>query len=151
MPGGGGGGLGKSRSLNSSRPDERIDGKARSAVLRRLGGYLFQHIGYVLLAFFMMIVSNLLNLVGPKLSGNAIDAIVGVGNVDMNKVVFYCVLMLVFYSISALMSYGLAVVMVKLSQKIIYTMRRQIFNRLTELPVGYFDTHATGDIISHIS
>ena len=41
--------------------------------------------------------------------------------------------------------------MVRLSQKIIYTMRRQLFEHLTELPVSFFDQHATGEIISRIS
>ena len=41
--------------------------------------------------------------------------------------------------------------MLCLSQRIIYKMRKQVFEKLTILPVGYFDTHATGDIISHLS
>ena len=152
MPGGGGGGMGKSRSLNSARPEEKIDSKTKSAVLRRLGKYMLEHIWYVVAAFFLMLVSNVLALIAPKLSGAAIDVIKpGEGAVDMGSVIMYCVLLLVCYAVSAIMSYILAVIMVKLSQKIIYTMRRQLFNRLTELPVGYFDTHATGDIISHIS
>lgn len=148
----GGGGLGRSRSLNSSRKDEKIDPKAKSAVLRRLGGYLLRHGWYVLLALCLMLGANILALIGPKLSGAAIDAIgVGAGNVNIDIVLKYCGLLIIFYTASAIMSYILAVVMVKLSQRIIYTMRRQLFNRLTELPVSYFDTHATGDIISHIS
>jgi ATP-binding cassette subfamily B protein len=55
------------------------------------------------------------------------------------------------YAISSLLSYLLAVVMVYLSQKIIYTLRREVFEHLTTLPVSYFDTHQTGDIISRIS
>jgi len=38
-----------------------------------------------------------------------------------------------------------------ISQRVSYTMRKEVFAHLTELPVGYFDTHQTGDIISHIS
>ncbi len=152
MPGGGGGGMGKSRSLNSGRPETKIDPKTRSKVLRRLGKYVFAHKWHVLLAFCLMLVSNVLALIAPKLSGAAIDAIKpGQGAVDMSSVIYYCILLLLCYAVSAAMSYVLAVTMVKLSQKIIYTMRRQLFDRLTELPVGYFDTHATGDIISHIS
>ena len=152
MPGGGGGGMARMRSLNNGRPEEKIDPKAKSKVLRRLGKYVFVHKWYVLLAFCLMLVSNVLALVAPKLSGAAIDAIKpGQGAVDIESVIFYCSLLLIFYAVSSAMSYVLAVVMVKLSQKIIYTMRRQLFNRLTELPVGYFDTPATGDIISHIS
>jgi ATP-binding cassette subfamily B protein len=41
--------------------------------------------------------------------------------------------------------------MIRLSQRITYTMRKQVFEKLTTLPVGYFDTHATGDIISRLS
>ncbi len=152
MPGGGGGGMGRSRSLNSGRPEEKIDAKTKSAVLRRLGKYVFAHKWHVLLAFCLMLCSNILALIAPKLSGAAIDAIKpGAGAVDMQTVIGYCILLLICYAASSAMAYVLAVTMVKLSQKIIYTMRRQLFNRLTELPVGYFDTHATGDIISHIS
>ena len=152
MPGGGGGGMGRSRSLNSGRPEEKIDAKTKSAVLRRLGKYVFEHKWHVLLAFCLMLCSNVLALIAPKLSGMAIDAIKpGAGAVDMQTVIGYCILLLICYTVSSAMAYVLAVTMVKLSQKIIYTMRRQLFNRLTELSVGYFDTHATGDIISHIS
>ncbi len=41
--------------------------------------------------------------------------------------------------------------MIHLSQRITYKMRKQVFEKLTTLPVSYFDTHATGDIISHLS
>ncbi|MBQ9086583.1 MAG: ABC transporter ATP-binding protein [Clostridia bacterium] len=125
---------------------------AKAAVVRRISKYLVQHKGTVLICFVMMVCSNVLALAAPKLSQRAIDAIEpGVGKVDFRSVIFYCALMLVFYILSALLSYLLAVTMVKLSQKIIYTMRRELFNHLTELPVGYFDTHATGEIISRIS
>ena len=70
---------------------------------------------------------------------------------DFDTVWLYGGLLIAFYAISGLLSYLLSVLMVNLSQKIIYTMRREVFEHLTSLPVGYFDTHATGDIISHIS
>ena len=99
-----------------------------------------------------MLSSNLLALAGPMLSGEAIDAIeLGAGNVDLPRVLLYTSLLVIFYALSALMSFVLAVLMVKLSQKIIYTLRREAFEHLMSLRVGYFDTHATGDIISHIS
>ncbi|MBQ8140270.1 MAG: ABC transporter ATP-binding protein [Clostridia bacterium] len=122
------------------------------AVLKRIAKYLLAHKPTVVLCFLMMIVSNVLALAAPKLSQKAIDAIeLGAGRVNISEVALYCALMLVFYLLSAVLSYVLAVVMVKLSQKIVYTMRRQLFEHLTELPVGYFDTHATGEIISRIS
>ncbi len=150
--GGGGGGMGRSRSLNSASQDQKIDKQTKSKILMRLAGYMARHKWLVLLAFSLMIISNLLSLVGPKLSGKAIDAIeLGRGAVDFERVYYYCGLMLAFYTISAILSYILAIIMIRLGQKIIYRMRKQIFDRLTELPVSYFDTHQTGEIISHIS
>jgi len=128
--------------------------KDRGRIILRLGKYMMEHKWWVILAFTLMLGSNLLALIGPKLSGKAIDAIEfgeKAGTIDIETVAYYCLLMLLCYSLSAIFSYILAVVMVHLGQKIIYTMRKQIFDKLTELPVGYFDTHATGDIISHIS
>ncbi len=125
---------------------------AKMAVVRRISKYLFRHKSMVVLCFLMMLTSNILALAAPKLSQRAIDAIEpGVGLVDMRSVIFYCVMMLIFYVVSAALSYILAMMMVRLSQKIIYTMRKELFDHLTELPVGYFDTHATGEIISRIS
>ena len=45
----------------------------------------------------------------------------------------------------------LATLMIFTGQRIVYTMRRELFEKLTSLPVSYFDTHPTGDIISRIS
>ncbi|MBR2011448.1 MAG: ABC transporter ATP-binding protein [Clostridia bacterium] len=150
--GGGGGGLGKSRSLNSTVVDQKQTGADRVRVLRRMGKYLFRYPKTVIFALFLMLSSNLLALAGPMLSGKAIDAIEpGRGAVDFSEVWLFAVLLIVFYAVSGLLSYTLSVLMVNLSQKIIYTMRREVFHHLTALPVGYFDTHQTGDIISHIS
>jgi len=150
--GGGGGPMGRSRSLNSTVIDQKQTGKDKIKILRRMGKYLFRYPKTVILALFLMLSSNLLALAGPMLSGAAIDAIEpGRGAVHFPRVWLFVILLIVFYAVSALLSYLLSVLMIHLSQKIIYTMRREVFEHLTTLPVGYFDTHATGDIISHIS
>ncbi len=96
------------------------------------------------------LLSNQLALMGPKFSGDAIDAIAA-DNIDFGIVNTSVVSMLICYVVSALLSYILSVIMINMSQRIVYTMRKQVFEKLTYLPVGYFDTHQTGDIISHIS
>ena len=137
---------------NSAVNDSQLPKGVKIAVIRRIAKHLFMHKGTVILCFFLMITANVLSLAAPKLSQKAIDAIaVGVGRIDIKTVIIYCVMMLVFYTVSAVLSYVLAVTMVRLSQKIVYTMRKQLFDHLTELPIGFFDTHATGEIISRIS
>lgn len=137
---------------NNSSGVKKLDAKTRRKVLLRLGGYLWRSGWLVFAALLLMLLSNLLGLIGPKLSGEAINAIdLGSGAVDMDTVLKYAGLLVLSYTGSAVLSLCLAIILVKLGQRITYTLRREIFDRLMLLPVGYFDTHATGDIISHIS
>ena len=124
----------------------------KKGVIIRLGGYLFQFRALLFLAFIMSLSGNLLALVGPKLSGLAIDAIEpGAGKVDFSRVYYYAALMAVFFLLSSVLAYLLSVLMIHISQKIIYKMREDVFDSLTRLPVSYFDTHQTGEILSKIS
>ena len=127
-------------------------GAIKAAVLKRMAKYLLQHKLMLIVCFTIMMASNVLALAAPKLSEKAIDAIEpGAGAVMFNEVFVYTSLMMLFYLLSAILSFILAMLMVRLGQKIIYTMRKQLFDHLTSLPVSFFDTHATGEIISRIS
>ena len=134
-----------------SAPAEKMDRGRRVRVLRRMYKYLMRHGWLVALAIVMMLASNVLALVGPRLSGRAIDAISRVGGVDFDSVYLYTAGMAVVYIISAILAYLTAVLMVHISQKVIYAMRREVFDHLLTLPVNYVDTHATGNIVSHLS
>ena len=126
--------------------------KKRKHTIRRLGGYLMKYRLLLLLALAMTVASNAFALVGPLLSGYAIDAIEpGLGKVEMLKVLHYAKWMAVFYVLSAGLSYALSVLMITISRKVVFRMRKDVFDRMLSLPVGYFDLHQTGDIISRVS
>ncbi len=125
--------------------------KSVKDILFRLCGYVFRYWYLFIPAVILTLLSNQLSLLGPMYSGEAIDAITLATGVDFDSVQYNVIRMLLCYILSAVMSYLLAVVMMYMSQKIVYTMRKQLFEKLTSLPVGYFDKHPTGDIISHIS
>ncbi len=132
-------------------PEKKLDRKTASHVFKRLSGYVLKQWPLFLTAIAMTLLSNQLSLLGPKYSGEAIDAISNENGVLFDVVWQNVIKMLVCYILSAVLSYVLAVLMLKLTQRIVYTMRRQVFEKLTTLPVGFFDTNATGDIISRIS
>ncbi len=67
------------------------------------------------------------------------------------RVFQYAGLMAMFYLISSILSYILSVLMITISRKVVYQMRKDVFDRMLYLPAGYYDTHQTGDIISRIS
>ena len=130
--------------------DTTVKGSKRK-VFFRLSKYVLEQWPLFITALIMTTLSNLLSLLGPRFSGAAIDAIELEVGVDFNEVFKNVGFMLGCYVISAVFSYVLAVIMIRLSQRIIYKMRKQVFEKLTTLPVGFFDTHQTGDIISHLS
>ena len=132
-------------------PVKKLDRRTRKGLMLRLGGYILQYWPLFLLAVLLTLASNQLSLMGPKYSGDAIDAIAAESGVNFDAVWKNVGRMLVCYAASAILSYLLAILMLRLSQRIVYTMRKQLFEKLTSLPVSYFDTHTTGDIISRIS
>jgi len=125
--------------------------KSHKGILWRLCKYVVHYWYLFIPAVILTLFSNQLSLLGPKYSGSAIDAIAAEGGVAFDIVRYNVVRMLMCYVLSAVMAYLLAALMIFISQRIVYTMRKQVFEKLTSLPVGYFDTHPTGDIISHIS
>ena len=121
-------------------------------LLLRLWRYIGKNRLLVVLALSLSLFSSVLTLFGPKLSGMAINAIsLGTGKVDFDTVVRCVVLMVVCYTSASILSYLLHAVMLRLSRTVSRQMRHDIFEKLTALPVSYFDRFQTGDIISTIT
>lgn len=123
----------------------------KTRLVGRLLKYLMAHKFWMLLAILTTVSGNLLALIGPYYSGLAINEIVGKGDVNFPLVLKYCGFMAISYVASALLAYMLQRVMIKISRSVVFTMRADVFNKLSQLPVSYFDTNQTGDILSRIS
>lgn len=136
----------KGRGMVSQSVDKAKDTKY---VLKRLAKYLEHFKGRIAIAISLAIASNVFALIGPLLTGLAIGAMED--GVDFDKVYLYVGLMLGFYALSAILSYLLALLMVHISQNVVKRMRKDLFDVLESLPVKYYDTHQTGDIISRMS
>ena len=132
----------------------RFEGKKLNmwALLLRLWRYMGRNRILVILALILSLSSSLLSLYGPKLSGEAINAIeLGAGKVDFDTVWRCATLMAIFYICASIFTYLLNAVMIRLSRTISKQMRHDVFENLTSLPVGFFDRYQTGDIISTIT
>jgi len=124
----------------------------RRQILRRLWQYLGRNRKWMLLAMLLTLLSSSVALVGPKLSGLAIDAIgLGAGQADFARVFLYTGLMAGCYLLAAGLSYLLSRVTLRLTRNIIYRMRKDVFEALSALPVNFFDRYQAGEIISVVS
>ena len=98
------------RSINDPRAAQntKMDRARRTQVLVRVLRYMLHYKWAMLAAFGLMLVSNLLALAGPALSGvviNAIDPTANAsGKVDFDTVKTYCLILIIFYAVSAAMS-----------------------------------------------
>lgn len=125
---------------------------SRLQVLLRMWGYLYRYKWMLILAILLNLASNLFGLVGPLLSGYAIDAIQpGQGAVVFQQVFYYCSLMVLFYAVASSLQFVMSLLMIKLTQRTVQRMRKEAFEKLSQLPVGYYDQHQAGDIISRIT
>ncbi len=99
----------------------------------------------------LLVLSSLLSLLGPMLSGWAVDAVGTVpGGVDFAGVAKNGCGMLLCYAGASFLNYCIGVGLTRVGQGVSHDLRRAAFDRMSELPVQYFDTHPAGDLISRI-
>ena len=147
-----GGGRLTRAEVSGDRRQFRASNLSRGALLLRFWRYLGKNRGLILLALVLSVSSSLLALYGPKLSGEAINAIdLGASKVDFDTVYRCATWMVIFYVLSALLTYVLHLVMQDLSRRVSRQMRHDVFESLSALPVRFFDRYQTGDIISTIT
>lgn len=126
--------------------------KDTKGTLLRLLGYMKDFRWIILVVLILSFSSNVLALFGPRLAGKAIsEAAAGMGKVNFDRVYYYAGRMLLFYLVSSGLSITISVIMMYVSRFIAKKMRKDIFDKLMRLPVGFFDTHQAGDIISRAS
>ena len=119
--------------------------------LSRLLGYLKPSLPLFIVVFLGNMLSVVLSLLGPYVCGLAIGEIKTDGTTNFNAITYYCILLVAVYIASEVISYATTVGMAYVARKMTNKMRGDLFKRLVNLPVGYFDTRQAGDVISVLS
>ena len=123
----------------------------KKSLLQRLARFLRPYGARLVLLVILMVASNLLALTAPMLSGWAVDAVgTEAGSVDFAGVLRNAGGMLACYACSSALNYIIASQLIKVGQGVSHDLRKAAFDRMSELPVEYFDTHPAGDLISRI-
>ena len=113
---------------------------------------LWKYLSHRKILFFgsiiLTIIAGVFSITGTSLAGQAIGAIAGEGD---HGVFYYVWQMVAFYLLSAVITYVRAVIMMNLTQRMVAKMRSDVYDKLVELPIGYFDAKQAGEIVSTIS
>ena len=126
--------------------------KDARGTLRRILAYVMEYRLTLAVIMVLVIIGNVLSLLGPKLAGKAISAVAaGKGNVDFSLVYTYAWQMLLCYVSSSLLTFAVNIGMMRTGRFIAKKLRGDVFDKLMEMPVSYFDQNQAGDIISRVS
>ena len=128
---------------------KRID---KVKVLSHLWVYARRHMLRICLILFFVVISNILALLSPVVTGKAIAAMEGgPGKVDFSLLAVNAGLLGVLYLSSALFTWLQNIFMIRMTQQVIYDIRVDVFSHIESLPMSFFDGVYKGDIISRIS
>ncbi len=126
--------------------------KDARGTLRRLLSYLMVRRGALAAVLLASLAGNVLSLLGPRLAGSAVGAAAaGRGLVDFREVYRCAWGMLVCYLGSSVLTFAVNFGMMRVGRLVAKKLREDVFRKLLELPVGFFDQNQAGDIISRVS
>jgi len=103
----------------------------------------------LLLALVAILVNSTLNLLGPFLIGYTIDTYVQ--HKDYHGVLVFSGILLAMYLVALFTSYNQTQLMGGVGQRMLFTLRNAIFNKLQVLPVAFFNANKAGDLISRVN
>jgi ATP-binding cassette, subfamily B, bacterial len=105
----------------------------------------------LIMAVMAILVNSTLNLFGPLIIGHTIDRYIFVPHKNYHGVLMNCAILLGMYLVALLSSYLQTILMGGVGQRMLFTLRNAIFNKLQLLPVGFFNQNKAGDLISRIN
>ena len=143
MPPKGGHGPGGRQGHGYQRP-----GNLKGTVVRLLR-YISQYKLLFVLVAFCLVVSSLASVASSYLMKPIINNYIIPG--DFPGLAKMCALLLGCFALSAVCSYTYARIMVRISQKTVAKLRQDLFDKLQQLPIRYFDTHQSGDLMSRFT
>ena len=127
--------------------------------MRQLLGYIGQHKIAVFAAVAFAVCSVIFNIVGPKVLGQVttklfeglVAKVNGTGDVDFAWIAKTLGFLLCLYLASSICSLIQGWLMTGVTQKICYRMRKEIAAKIAVVPMGYFNGHSKGDVLSRIT
>ncbi|PWH12616.1 MAG: multidrug ABC transporter ATP-binding protein [Anaerolineae bacterium] len=117
--------------------------------IRRLIPYLAKYQAALALVLLLILLTTALDLLGPYLMGQAIDRYIG--NKQLAGLAPMAALLLVVYVSNNAFAALSAWTMARVSQSALKDLRRDLFTHLQDLPLKFFDTHPTGELMSRLT
>lgn len=124
--------------------------KNNKEIIKKVLDYIGKYRIFLLLSIILAAISVALTLYIPILTGNAVDCILGPGQVDFAGILVILKKMAVIILLTAIVQWLMNACNNKITYQVIRDVRDEAFRKLEILPLKYIDSHAHGDIVSRI-
>ncbi|MPM14981.1 putative ABC transporter ATP-binding protein [bioreactor metagenome] len=121
--------------------------------VRRLMDYVTRRKAPLIAVLILLLFSVGTNITGSYYSSRVVinHLVDGVYSGDASRLGIDLLILLAVYAVSALCTYGQSAIMVRLAQRGIRRLRQDLFDKLQELPLAYFDRHTHGELMSRFT
>ena len=114
-------------------------------LLRYIGSKKVSLISILLLC----IITTIISVVGTRINGIVVDKYIAVG--DISGLFKICMILILMYFISTISTFVQNRLMVDVGQNTSYHIRKDMFEKMQDLPISYYDTHSSGDLMSRLT
>ena len=134
----------------SAKAKNKLTPQQRKAPLNRVLHKIRPYSAFVVCSLLVAAVSVAAQLYIPILCGDAIDKMLGKGNVDLSGVLRIAVSILVVAAVAALAQWLLSVCNNRITFSVSRDLRNEALRKIQTLPLSYLDSHPSGDIVSRM-
>ena len=124
--------------------------KAQKGTLKKVLRYIRPYWPLVAFSILLAAVTVAASLYIPILTGNAVDLILGPGQVDFAGILRILIQICVIIAIAALAQWLMSLFNNRITYRVVRDIRNKAFDQLQKLPLKYLDGHPTGQIVSRV-
>lgn len=133
-----------------SKNTKKMDRAGSARTLKRVLSYIKKYRVSVIFSIVLATITVALTLYVPVLTGQAVDCILGPGQVDYQMLVQILLKIAVIVLITAAAQWLMNHINNQITYKVVKDIRTKAFNHLEVLPLSYLDRHPAGDVVSRI-
>jgi ATP-binding cassette subfamily B protein len=141
---------GTQKSPKSNPPKVPLAKTKSRIVFKRVLSSLKPYRGYVFLSIFLAVISVATQLYIPILTGQAIDLMLGIGQVEISGIIPILGTLAITAALSAIIQWLLSLSNNRITYSLSRDLRNRMMGKLQKLPLSYLDSHSSGDLVSRM-
>ena len=138
---------GKGPGINFEKSNEKLNNPKETTL--RLLKYIGNKKVSLILIFVFCVITTLVSIMGTKLNGEIVDKYIAVG--DISGLYKICMVLIAMYVLATASTFVQNRLMVSIAQKTSAEIRKDLYEKMQNLPLKYFDTHSSGDLMSRLT